>query len=171
MTEVYRKDYDSQQITKPNELNLPSVFGRTVDSLLQQLLDFVIRDYITAFLKDYAFELDYLELNIKEDLWGAVKNLHDKFLRVDHAKLIACDIVSVITSHFEKIREGKLANNGDPHIPPEFKLSMHVIYSDMELQYLRTLSEVLIMFLMPRAYSLSPTKHFIREVLCCKGKK
>ncbi|ERL93827.1 hypothetical protein D910_11113 [Dendroctonus ponderosae] len=162
------KDYDSQQITKPNELNLPSVFGRTVDSLLQQLLDFVIRDYITAFLKDYAFELDYLELNIKEDLWGAVKNLHDKFLRVDHAKLIACDIVSVITSHFEKIREGKLANNGDPHIPPEFKLSMHVIYSDMELQYLRTLSEVLIMFLMPRAYSLSPTKHFIREVLCCK---
>lgn len=64
-----------------------------------------------------------------------------------------------------------VSSSGDPHIPPEFKLSMHVISSDMELEYLRTLSEVLIMFLMPRAYSLSPTKHFIREVLCCKGKK
>lgn len=45
-------------------------------------------------------------------MWGAVKNLRDKLLRVDHSKLIACDIVNVITSHFEKIREAKLARFG-----------------------------------------------------------
>jgi len=44
---------------------LPPVFGRTVDSLLQQLLDFVIRDYIAAYLKDYAYDLTNLKLNIK----------------------------------------------------------------------------------------------------------
>lgn len=48
-------------------------------------------------------------LFLREDLWGAIKNLHDKFLRIDHAKLIACDIVNVITNHFEKIREARLA--------------------------------------------------------------
>ncbi|XP_066254123.1 sorting nexin-25-like [Euwallacea similis] len=161
------RDYESHQSLKPVEGSLPPVFGRTVDSLLQQLLDFIIRDYITAYLKDYAYELDYLKLNIKEDLWGAIKHLHDKFQRFDHAKLIACDIVNVITSHFEKIREAKLASI-DQHVPPEFQLSMCVFSSDKEIEYLRSLSEVLIMFLLPRAYSLSPTKYFLREVVCCK---
>ncbi|CAG9766867.1 unnamed protein product [Ceutorhynchus assimilis] len=161
------RDYESQQSAKSCEANLTPVFGRTVDSLLQQLLDFVIRDYITVYLKDYTYDLDYLGINIKDDLWGAVKNLHDKMLRVDHAKLIACNIVDVITNHFEKIREARAANV-EQHIPPEFHLSIYIMSSEKELEYLRTLSEVLIMFLLPRAYSLSPTKYFIREVICCK---
>lgn len=161
------KDYDPQQSLKTSEHNLPQVFGRTVDSLLQQLLDFVIRDYITIYLKDYTFDINYLGINIKEDLWGSIKNLHEKFLRVDHAKLIACDIVNVITNHFEKIREAKLAVT-DQDVPPEFHLSFGIISSEKELEYLKTLSEVLMMFLLPRTYSLSPTKYFLREVLCCK---
>lgn len=41
-------------------------------------------------------------------MWGAVGTIHEKLSRVDHAKLIAVDIVSKITQHFEKIREAKL---------------------------------------------------------------
>lgn len=48
-------------------------------------------------------------MGFREDLWGAIEILHERFSRVDHAKLIACDIVSKITSHFEKIREAKTA--------------------------------------------------------------
>lgn len=44
---------------------VPQVFGKTVDSLLQQLLDFVVRDYILFYLKDYAYEMDNLGINIK----------------------------------------------------------------------------------------------------------
>ncbi|KAL1509137.1 hypothetical protein ABEB36_003923 [Hypothenemus hampei] len=161
------RDYESHTSTKNQEVVLPTVFGRTVDSLLQQLLDFVIRDYIMAYLKEYCYDLEYLSVNIKEDLWGAIKNLHEKFLRVDHAKLIACDVINVITLHFEKIREAKLQANLNQQ-PPEFELSICVMSSEKELEYLKTLSEVLIMFLLPRAYSLSPTKSFLREVICCK---
>ncbi|XP_076273177.1 sorting nexin snazarus isoform X2 [Rhynchophorus ferrugineus] len=172
-SEIFRnklmKDYDSSQSNKNIQNYVPQVFGRTVDSLLQQLLDFVIRDYIIVYLKDYAYDIEYLSTNIKDDLWGAVKNLHDKFLRVDHAKLIACDIVGVITSHFEKIRESKsMIFRMDQDFPPEFLLSQHVISSEKELEYLGVFSEVLIMFLLPRTYSLTPTKYFLREVLCCK---
>ncbi|XP_030745715.1 sorting nexin-25 isoform X1 [Sitophilus oryzae] len=161
------KDFDSNQSVRNIQSNVPQIFGRTVDSLLQQLLDFVIRDYIIVYLKDYAYDLEYLSANIKDDLWGAVKNLHEKFLRVDHAKLIACDVVTVITNHFEKIRESK-SIIADLDMPPEFVLSAHVMSSDVELHYLRVLSEVFIMFLLPRTYSLAPTKYFLREVLCCK---
>lgn len=53
--------------------------------------------------------------------------------------------------------------------PPIFQLSPHVMSSEKEIEYLQTLSELLIMFLLPRTYSLSPTKYLIREILCCKG--
>ncbi|KAJ8949688.1 hypothetical protein NQ314_008150 [Rhamnusium bicolor] len=162
------KEYDSSTV-KIIPTNIPHIFGRTVDSLLQQLLDFVIRDYILIYLNDYAYKLELLEINIKSvgRFMGAVKALHEKLSRVDHAKLIACDIVSKITNHFERIRESK-ALIAESDRPPIFQLSPHVMSSEKEIEYLRTVSELLIMFLLPRTYSLSPTKYFIREVLCCK---
>lgn len=42
--------------------------------------------------------------NFREDLWAAVQILHDRLLRIDHAKVIACDMVTKITNHFEKVR-------------------------------------------------------------------
>ncbi|XP_047989308.1 sorting nexin-25-like [Leguminivora glycinivorella] len=39
---------------------------------------------------------------------------------------------------------------------------------ETELHYLRQISELIVMFLMPRCYSLSPVSHFMREVLACK---
>lgn len=40
----------------------------------------------------------------REDIWGAVQILHDRLVRMDHAKVIACDMVTKITNHFEKVR-------------------------------------------------------------------
>ncbi|VEN55879.1 unnamed protein product, partial [Callosobruchus maculatus] len=161
------KDYDPTATNKDTFPHYPQVFGKTVDSLLQQLLDFVVRDYILTYLKDYAYDLDILSANIKDDLWGAIHAMHEKASRVDYTKLIACDIVLKITHHFEKIREAKAAV-GESDRPPVFQLYPHVMSSEKELEYLRTLSELLIMFFLPRTYSLSPTKYLIREVLSCK---
>lgn len=41
----------------------------------------------------------------REDLWGAIQILHERLSRIDQAKLIACDLVTHITNHFEVIRE------------------------------------------------------------------
>ncbi|XP_056631886.1 sorting nexin-25 [Diorhabda sublineata] len=161
------KDYESSIASKSICPQLPQIFGKTVDSLLQQLLDFVLRDYILIYIKDYAYETDALENNIKDDLWGAINNLHEKLVSVDETKLIASDIVMKITVHFEKIREAKALVEDSDH-PPVFQLSPHVMSSEKEIEYLRTVSELLIMFLLPRAYSLSPTKYLVREILCCK---
>uniref|UniRef100_A0A6P7GFM5 Sorting nexin-25 n=1 Tax=Diabrotica virgifera virgifera TaxID=50390 RepID=A0A6P7GFM5_DIAVI len=160
-------DYETSPAVKNVNPQLPQIFGKTVDSLLQQLLDFVLRDYILIYIKDYAFETDNLGNNIKDDFWGAINNLHEKLSSVDQAKLIASDIVLKVTTHFEKIREAK-ALVEDSDLPPVFHLSPHVMSSEKEIEYLRTVSELMIMFLLPRTYSLSPTKYFLREVLCCK---
>ncbi|CAG9859711.1 unnamed protein product [Phyllotreta striolata] len=161
------KDFESSQVAKPISHSLPQIFGKTVDSLLQQLLDFLLRDYILVYIKDYTYKCENIGNDIKEDLWGAIKALHEKVSSVNKTKLIAVDIVTKITVHFEKIREAKAAV-GDTDHPPLFQLSPHVTSSEKEAEYLRTLSELLIMFLLPRTYSLSPSKYFLREVLACK---
>lgn len=53
---------------------------------------------------------------------------------------------------------------------PLFKLSPHLLSKQKEIEYLREISELLMMFLLPRGYLLSPAKYFVREVLACKGK-
>lgn len=40
-------------------------------------------------------------------MWGAIQVLQERMSRIDHAKLIACDLVTEITSHFEVIRESQ----------------------------------------------------------------
>ncbi|RZB41741.1 PXA and/or Nexin C domain containing protein, partial [Asbolus verrucosus] len=49
-----------------------------------------------------------------------------------------------------------------------FMLSPHVMSSENELKYIRSASELFIMFLLPRSYSLSPSKYFLREILTCR---
>ncbi|EFA01504.2 Sorting nexin-25-like Protein [Tribolium castaneum] len=161
------RDYESTNTGKTPQAHFNQIFGRTVDSLLQQLLDFIVRDYILVYLKEYAYNWETLGENIREDFWGAIEILHERFSRVDYAKLIACDIVSKITAHFEKIREAKTAVV-DSDRPPVFALSPHVMSSDKEMNYIRSASELFIMFLLPRSYSLSPSKYFLREILACK---
>nr|XP_022906354.1 sorting nexin-25 isoform X1 [Onthophagus taurus] len=168
--EVFRNklliNYDTIKGKSP-QTHLAVVFGRTLDSLLQQLLDYMTRDYIFYYYDKYSYKDFCIRDNIKEDLWGAVQVLHDRFSRIDHAKLLACDLITKITSHFEKIREAKSLVIDSDHYPL-FKLSPHLLSRERELGYLRLVSEVLMMFLLPRGYLLSPAKYFLREVIACK---
>lgn len=54
--------------------------------------------------------------------------------------------------------------------PPEFVISPYLVSVDAEILYIRQLSELFIMFLLPRCYSLAPATHLLREVLACKSK-
>lgn len=53
--------------------------------------------------------------------------------------------------------------------PPVFALASHLMSSDTELHYLRQISELIVMFLMPRCYSLTPVSYLVREILACKS--
>lgn len=161
-------DYETNTKNLKHGTNyLPVVFGRTVDSLLQQLLDHILRDFVSIWLNPYAYECHLLIDNLKDDLWGAIQNLHDRMTRVDQAKLIACDMITKVTLHFEKIRTARTLI-AESTRPPVFAISPHLISPEKELEYIRHVSELLIMFLLPRSYSLSPAKHLLREIISCK---
>ncbi|CAG4940388.1 unnamed protein product [Colias eurytheme] len=147
--------------------HLPVVFGRTVDSQLQQLIDYFLRDFVTRWIKELTHKPEPVIEKFKEHIWGAVQNLYERLLRVDAEKLLANDMVTKITQHFERIRIAKSCAL-ELNQPPVFALLPHLMSIDTELHYLRQISEMFVMFLMPRCYSLTPASHLLREVLACK---
>lgn len=158
---------NEQQTPKNQQNHLPVIFGRTVDGLLQQLLDLIFRDFVLEWLKEYSYKADNVVDKFKIHLWGAIQDLHDRLSRVDVDKMIACDMITKVMLHFEKIRIAQSCANDSNHLPV-FALSPHLMSAESELHYLRQTSELLIMFLLPRCYSLAPASHLLREVLACK---
>lgn len=84
--------------------HLPVIFGRTVDSQLQLLIDYILRDFVTRWLKELAHKPEPVIDKFKEHIWGGIQNLYERLSRVDAEKLLANDMVVKITQHFERIR-------------------------------------------------------------------
>jgi hypothetical protein len=41
------------------------------------------------------------------DLWHVTKNLEERLLKIDQVRLVAVDMVNVVTQHFERIRQAQ----------------------------------------------------------------
>lgn len=80
------------------------IFGRTVDSPLQQLLDYALRDFLTKWLKELSYKPEPVVEKFREHIWSGIQNLHERLLKVDAEKMLASDMVTRITQHFERIR-------------------------------------------------------------------
>ncbi|XP_046489669.1 sorting nexin-25 [Neodiprion pinetum] len=160
------KGYEPKLSAVRKPARYPLVFTRMVDGALQNLLDLAFKDFVGSWLAELAFGSEQIVDNMKQDVWGAIQSLHDRLARVDHTKLVACDLVNKVTFHFEKIRIAQAAAmEGED---PVFILSAHLMSPLDELDYLRLVSEICIMFFLPRSYSLSPAKFLLREVITCK---
>lgn len=63
---LLQNDFESIAInTKQANNHLPVVFGRTVDSLLQQLLDNALRDFVTVWIEQHTYDCNSLVDNLK----------------------------------------------------------------------------------------------------------
>lgn len=77
-------------------------------------------------------------------------------------------MVVKITVHLEKIRiaRARVAESGGT---PIFATSSYLSSEENELEFLRKISEIMIIFLLPRGYSLSPLKNLLSEILAFKS--
>ncbi|XP_043250789.1 sorting nexin-25 isoform X2 [Colletes gigas] len=160
------KGYVVKTSSAKKHTKYPLVFTRMVDGALQNLLDLIFQDFIGLWLDELAFNSEQILNNMKQDLWGAIQSLHVRLSKVDHTKLVVCSIVNKITFHFEKIRIAQAASSEGED--PVFILSAHLMSPTSELDYLRKVSELYILFLLPRCYSLAPMKYLLREIIACK---
>lgn len=160
------KGYVAKTENTKKHVRYPLVFTRMVDGALQNLLDLIFQDFVGLWLNELAFNSEQIIDNMKQDIWGAIQTLHDRLSKVDHTKLVVCSIVNKITFHFEKIRLAQTASTQGED--PVFILSTHLMSPTAELDYLKKVSELYILFLLPPCYSLAPMKYLLREILTCK---
>ncbi|XP_055616626.1 sorting nexin-25 [Toxorhynchites rutilus septentrionalis] len=147
--------------------NLPIIFGRTVDSLLQQIIGNAMRDVVGPALGEVVANPRRIVDLLKEDIWLGIEKLHERASRIDAPKMIACDFVIKATVHLEKIRIAQ-ARAAELGTDPVFGTSSYLTTPEKELEFLKKICEILIIFLLPRGYSLSPIKDLLSEVISFK---
>ncbi|XP_055601426.1 sorting nexin-25 [Uranotaenia lowii] len=147
--------------------SLPIIFGRTVDSLLQQIIGNTMRDVVGPALGEIIANPKKIVDLLKEDIWLGIEKLHERSARIDAPKMIACDFVVKVTVHLEKIRISQ-ARAVELGTEPVFGTSSYLATQEKELEFLKKICEIMIIFLLPRGYSLSPIKDLLSEVVSYK---
>lgn len=147
--------------------NLPIIFGRTVDGLLQQIIGNAMRDIVSPALEEIVANPRRIIDLLKEDIWLGIDKLHERASRIDAPKMIAVDFVLKATVHLEKIRIAQ-ARAAEMGTDPVFGTSSYLATQEKELEFLKKICEILIIFLLPRGYSLSPIKDLLSEVVSYK---
>lgn len=82
--------------------------------------------------------------------------------KVDAPKILAVDFVTKITNHLEKIRMTK--ENGEETI----KTTTYLANDDKEMEFLKKISEIVVILLLPRGYSIAPLKNLLCEIIAFK---
>ncbi|XP_053678595.1 sorting nexin-25-like, partial [Anopheles nili] len=153
------------------------IFGRTVDGLLQQIIDNTMRDLVGPALETVVANPRRIVELLREDIWLGIEKLHERAARIDAPKMIACDFVSKVTAHLRRIhrqgheRRGKdKAGDGDPEpaggtSTEPIMTAAYLATPEKELEFLKKICEMLVIFLLPRGYSLSPIKDLLSEVV------
>ncbi|XP_055841813.1 sorting nexin-25 isoform X1 [Episyrphus balteatus] len=150
-----------------NPSNLPLIFGKTVDLQLQQIIEYVLRDFMSPWLGHVATKPKLINDVLREDLWNAVQKIRERAIKVDAAKVIAVDMVNRVTVHLEKIRISE-ARAIETSSTPVFSTNSYLQDVENEMQFLRKLSEIMVILLLPRGYSLPPLKILLTEILSFK---
>lgn len=99
---------------------------------------------------------------LREDMWIATQKLVDRMRKVDAPKVLAVDFVTKITNHLEKIRLTK--ESGEM----TFKTTSYLTDDDREIEFLKKISEIVVILLLPRGYSIAPLKNLLCEIIAFK---
>ncbi|XP_017091493.2 sorting nexin-25 [Drosophila bipectinata] len=150
-----------------NPSNLPLIFGKTVDLQLQQIIEYVLRDFMLPWLGYVVTKPKLINDVVREDLWNAIQKIHERATKMDAAKIIAVDMVNRVTVHLEKIRIAE-ARAAETNTMPVFSTNSYLADEEMEMEFLRKLCEIMVILLLPRGYSLPPLKVLLSEILSYK---
>ncbi|XP_073833458.1 sorting nexin snazarus [Musca autumnalis] len=150
-----------------NASNLPLIFGKTVDLQIQQIIEYVLRDFMTPWLGYVVTKPKLMNDIVREDFWNAIQKMHERAKKIDAPKIIAVDMVNRVTVHLEKIRISE-ARAAEMNVAPVFSTNSYLVTEEKELEFLRKLCEIMVILLLPRGYSLPPLKVLLSEILSYK---
>lgn len=106
-------------------------------------------------------EKDFIDI-LREDLWIAAQKLVDRLRKIDATKILAVDFVTKTTNHLERIR--MLKENSEL----TFRPASYLVTDEKEIEFLKKISEIVVILLLPRGYSIAPLKNLLCEIIAYK---
>ncbi|XP_037094661.1 sorting nexin-25-like isoform X2 [Pollicipes pollicipes] len=146
----------------------PPIISRSVDEVIAEIVNHVVEDFFTSWYSQLASEPEAQAELIKNELWESLRRLRDRLSAIDEVNFIATNVFNKIKQHFQRIRIAHEMSDGKTTLPM-YTLVSYLANPERELQFLRSVAEVVIMILLPADYSRCvPVRQLLREILACQ---
>ncbi|XP_076352448.1 sorting nexin snazarus isoform X1 [Tachypleus tridentatus] len=157
------KEYE--EIWKRESRKQPLLISRNVDAIVHEIIELINRDFVLWWYEDLVAKHEHVLCLIREELWQVLMNFKERLRKMDEVKFFTNDLICRIYNHFQKIRY----SSGNQAEKTPFILSPFLISEARELEYLRQMSNFLLVLLLPSKYArCQPVRHLLREIFACK---
>ncbi|CAH1778459.1 unnamed protein product [Owenia fusiformis] len=142
------------------------VISSNLDVAIQEVLDYILRDYVLTWYKDLSIDQHLLLTTMHEDIWQLLGNLRDRLVKVDMVKFMAQDAVEKMTEHLEKVKIS--AGKGPDGEKVKFRLLPWLASEEREIDFLRHVTETLLLTMLPPKYRENDScRQLLRELIAC----
>lgn len=153
-------ELQAEKKSKPKKV----VISRNIDLAIQEVMDFVVRDFILTWYKDLSRDQDTFVNAVRSDMWELVENVSSRLTKVDKMKFITSDVIHKIHTHFTDIRHATKRDSSD--VSRKFILQPWLENEEKEIAFLRKLCEALLLVLLPKHYKgCTVFRQILREIL------
>ncbi|XP_041080005.1 sorting nexin-25-like isoform X2 [Polyodon spathula] len=122
------------------------VISHNVDKALKEVFDYSYRDYVLSWYVELSKDEGHLYHMLSEDFWEVAKRLRNRLSYVDIVRVVCIDTVKMLHTHFCDL---KAANTRQEEPPKLFPLHPCLNSPEEELQFLRSCSRLLMLYLLP----------------------
>ncbi|XP_029442709.1 sorting nexin-25 isoform X2 [Rhinatrema bivittatum] len=128
------------------------VISHNMDKALKEVFDYVYRDYVLSWYGGLGKDEGQLYHLLSEDFWMVGRQLRHRLHHIDVVNVVCSDVVKALHTHFCDL---KAANTRQDDQLRCFSLHLGLKNADEEIRFLRTLSRVLLLCLLPAKDSRS----------------
>ncbi|ESO93906.1 hypothetical protein LOTGIDRAFT_228630 [Lottia gigantea] len=143
------------------------VISRNIDNIIQEVLDLFTQDFILSWYKDLSIKQQPLVTALHGEVWQMIGELSTRLSKIDTVTVLTQDIVDILTDHFKDIRlANKRPNMKSGEETPKFLLHSWLTDEESEIDFLRKVTETLLVVLLPPHYvKTKQIRHLLREII------
>ncbi|CAF1020929.1 unnamed protein product [Rotaria sp. Silwood1] len=135
-----------------------------LETIIDQICDLLLEDLVLSWYKDVSYEQTTFTQAFKQEVHLMVSNVKTRCAQIDWVKVISNDLVEQFADHYQQVRRATLYPEEHP-----FRLHAYLRTEELENDYLRVLSEALLLLLLPSSYSSTlALRHLLREICVFK---
>ncbi|KAM9377596.1 sorting nexin-25 isoform 2-T2 [Pholidichthys leucotaenia] len=147
-------------------LNRRVVVSHNVDKVLKEVFDYAYGDYILSWYIPLSRDEGHLYSMLSEDWWQMIGQLRSRLADIDLVNVVCYDSIRILHTHFTGL---KAASARPEEVARPFPLHPCLVSPESELVFLRCVSRILLLCLLPEKDAKSHTlRCCLTEVITTK---